>query len=376
MDIQYLLLLQQLREAAGALLTPLMQLVSDLAASSVTIGAAAFVFWAVDRHFGGFLMLNYVGSSLLVQVAKLTACVYRPWVRDARVHPAAAALETATGYSFPSGHTQSAAAIYGSVGLWYGRKRRWLAVLMAVMILLTAFSRNYLGVHTPQDVLAGMALTGAYLWLNGKVAARLERQPGFDLPVAAAGMAFALAAVAWFSLKSYPMDYVDGALLVDPLVMMEDGFMAAGMMFGFYPGWLIERRWLRFSTSRRTAAQYALAAAALVPMLLIYKLLPPAAGRPHRPPLGRVYQLRAAGFLRHGPGPRPDLPAAAPPKPPPAVSVRPPFGEAFSHLRAFCAGCQKIEKNCKFRLDNPPPDWYNKTRSGGQTPAAIASMAR
>ena len=160
------------------------------------------------------------------------------------------------------------------MGLWYGRRRRWLAVLMAVMILLTAFSRNYLGVHTPQDVLAGMALTGAYLWLNGKVAARLERQPGFDLPVAAAGMAFALAAVAWFSLKSYPMDYVDGALLVDPLVMMEDGFMAAGMVFGFYPGWLIERRWLRFSTSRRTAAQYALAAAALVPMLLIYKLLP------------------------------------------------------------------------------------------------------
>ena len=102
----------------------------------------------------------------------------------------------------------------------------------------------------------------------------MERQPGFGLPVAAAGMAFALAAVAWFSLKSYPMDYVDGALLVDPLVMMEDGFMAAGMVFGFYPGWLIERRWLRFSTSRRTAAQYALAAAALVPMLLIYKLLP------------------------------------------------------------------------------------------------------
>ena len=84
MDIQYLLLLQQLREAAGSLLTPLMQLVSDLAASSVTIGAAAFVFWAVDRHFGGFLMLNYVGSSLLVQVAKLTACVYRPWRRRPR----------------------------------------------------------------------------------------------------------------------------------------------------------------------------------------------------------------------------------------------------------------------------------------------------
>lgn len=274
MDIEYLLLLQQLRETAGAVLTPVMELVSELAASSLTIAAAAFVFWAVDRHFGGFLMLNYVGSSLLVQVAKLTACVYRPWVRDGRLHPVTTALDTATGYSFPSGHTQSAAAIYGSAALWYGRKRQWLAVLMAALILLTAFSRNYLGVHTPQDVLVSMALTGGYLWLNGKVAARLARQPDFDLTVAAVGALLALAAVAWFSLKSYPLDYLDGVLLVDPEQMKEDGFMAAGMVFGFYPGWLIERRWLRFSTDRRAAWQYALAAAALLPMLLIYKLLP------------------------------------------------------------------------------------------------------
>ena len=274
MDIEYLLLLQRLREAAGGLLTPLMELVSELAASSVTIGAAAFVFWAVDRHFGGFLMLNYVGSSLLNQAVKLTACVYRPWVRDGRVQPVLTALDKATGYSFPSGHTQSAAAIYGSVALWYGKKRPWLAGLMAAMILLTGFSRNYLGVHTPQDVIVSMALCAGYLWLNGKVAALLEKRPGLDAAVAAAGVAFALASVAWFSCKSYPLDYVDGALLVDPTVMMEDGFMAAGMVFGFYPGWLIERRWLRFTTSPRRRWQYALAAAALVPMLVIYQLLP------------------------------------------------------------------------------------------------------
>ena len=274
MDLEYLLLLQRLREAAGWLLTPVMELVSELAASSLTIAVAAFVFWAVDRRFGSFLMLNYVGSSLLNQALKLTACVYRPWVRDPRIHPVA--MDTATGYSFPSGHTQSAAAIYGSIGLWYGKRRRWLAALMVFMILLTAFSRNYLGVHTPQDVLVSMALCGGYLWLNSKILARLERQPSFDLTVAAAGMVLALAAVFWFEFKSYPMDYVNGVLLVDPELMMEDGFMAAGMVFGFFPGWLIERRWLRFSTDRRTAGQFLLAAAALVPMLLIYKLLPAA----------------------------------------------------------------------------------------------------
>lgn len=276
MDLAYLLLLQRLRDAAGWLLTPAMELVSELAASSLTIAVAAFVFWAVDRRFGSFLMLNFVGSSLLNQTVKLTACVYRPWIRDPRIHPVAAALEDATGYSFPSGHTQSAAAIYGSVALWYGKKRRWLAWLMVLLILLTAFSRNYLGVHTPQDVLVSMALCGGYLWVNSKILARLERQPQFDLTVAAVGVALALAAVFWFEFKTYPMDYQNGTLLVDPELMMEDGFMSAGMVFGFFPGWLIERRWLRFSTDRHSAGQFVLAAVALIPMLLIYKLLPAA----------------------------------------------------------------------------------------------------
>ena len=50
--------------------------------------------------------------------------------------------------------------------------------------------------------------------------------------------------------------------------------MAAGIVFGFFPGWLIERRWLQFSTDHRSAGQFILAALALLPMLLIYKLLP------------------------------------------------------------------------------------------------------
>lgn len=274
MDLEYLLLLQRLRESAGAVLTPLMELISDLAASPVTVAAAAFVFWAVDRHFGNFLMMNYVGSSLLTQVIKLTACVYRPWVRDARLHPAPGALDTATGYSFPSGHTQSAMAIYRSIGLWYGKNRPWLARLMGAMVLLTAFSRNYLGVHTFQDVAASILLCGAYLWLNGRLMERVERQPGLDAAVAAGGMAAALLAVVWFSCKSYPMDYLDGVLLVDPHAMMEDGFMAAGMVFGFYPGWLIERRRLRFSTREHRPWQFALAGTALIPMLGLYLLLP------------------------------------------------------------------------------------------------------
>ena len=274
MDIEYLLLLQNFRQATGDFFTPLMEVITELAASPVLIGLVAFLYWAVNKPLGSFLMLNYTGSTLLNQTVKLGVCAYRPWVRDSRILPVASAIEDATGYSFPSGHSQSATAYYGSIGLWFGKKHRWVAWVMGALILLTGFSRNFLGVHTPQDVVVGIGLCCLYLFLNAKLMAWLEKNPSKDWIVACVGSGLALAAVAFFLLKSYPMDYQNGALLVDPAIMMEDGFMAAGMVFGFYPGWLIERRWLRFSTAQRSAGQYLLAAAALVPMLMIYKLLP------------------------------------------------------------------------------------------------------
>lgn len=276
MDIEYLLLLQNFRQATGDFFTPLMEVITELAASPVLIGLVAFLYWAVNKPLGSFLMLNYTGSTLLNQTVKLGVCAYRPWVRDSRILPVASAIEDATGYSFPSGHSQSATAYYGSIGLWFGKKHRWVAWVMGALILLTGFSRNYLGVHTPQDVVVGIGLCCLYLFLNAKLMSWLEKNPSKDWIVVCVGSGLALAAVAFFLLKSYPMDYQNGALLVDPAIMMEDGFMAAGMVLGFFPGWLIERRFIQFSTARedRSPAQYLLSVLALGPLLAIYKLLP------------------------------------------------------------------------------------------------------
>jgi undecaprenyl-diphosphatase len=72
-------------------------------------------------------------------------------------------------YSFPSGHAVASTLFYGTVcvlGLEHLRSplRRGLATAAAVgMVLLVSFSRVYLGVHYPVDVVAGMALGGACL---------------------------------------------------------------------------------------------------------------------------------------------------------------------------------------------------------------------
>lgn len=70
--------------------------------------------------------------------------------------------------SFPSGHAMSAAIVYGTVAYLAARLQRnhWsrvaTAIIAALLILLIAFSRIYLGVHYPSDTLAGMAVGFAW----------------------------------------------------------------------------------------------------------------------------------------------------------------------------------------------------------------------
>lgn len=59
---------------------------------------------------------------------KLSVCAYRPWIRDSRIVPAGDSKVAATGYSFPSGHTMCATAMYGTTAVWQRKKRKWLAI--------------------------------------------------------------------------------------------------------------------------------------------------------------------------------------------------------------------------------------------------------
>ena len=176
MDIEYLLLLQNFRESTNNVLTPFMEAIS-LFAVSFLIMIPVFVYWVVDKRKGLYTLASYYLCCGVNAMVKLTACVYRPWIRDPRVVPAGDAISTATGYSFPSGHTVTAGPIYGGLAVVSWSWKKIVSVFLILCVLITGFSRNYLGVHTPQDVCVGLLESALALFVMMKIFSYLDEHP-------------------------------------------------------------------------------------------------------------------------------------------------------------------------------------------------------
>ena len=248
MDIEFLLSLQAFREGAGSFLTEFLAKMTWWGELNTTIVLIAIVYWCVNKSYGQYFLMGWSGNRLLNGLLKVTACAYRPWIRDARIMPNATAQATATGYSFPSGHTMNTATTFGGLAI----RREFstlLRVLLFVALLLVAFSRVFLGVHTPQDIIVGIVGGVFVMCLTMKLMFWLEAHPEKDLLVAGIGIALAIAIAIYAALKSYPVDYdAEGQLIVDGAKMALDTFKGTGWCCAFLIGWVLERRFVNFST--------------------------------------------------------------------------------------------------------------------------------
>jgi len=245
MDVSYLLALQGLREALGPVVEEMFVILSS-GLLVVAFAIALLIYWLVDKRQGTYLLFSYSAGSVINQTIKNTFCVYRPWIRDARITPSASAMASATDYSFPSGHTQTAVSVFGGLAWLQRHERRGVAVAGVIACVVVAFSRNYLGVHTPQDVLVAALVGIAGLWVADRTLAWVDAKPARDVVVLLAGLVVGLAFVLYITLKSYPTDYVNGELLVDPAKMTASGYQVFGVYSGCLLGWFAERRLVNF----------------------------------------------------------------------------------------------------------------------------------
>ena len=257
MDLDFLFGIQSWREATGGSLNSFFLFVSLIAVDYFLMVPALVVYWNFSKRKAANMLCSYGTSIFFGSFFKATFSVYRPWVRDSRIKPVSEALGAATGYSFPSGHVSSTSGFYGGMIAAF-KKYWWIIAFGIVMVILTMFSRLYLGVHTPQDVLVACAIGAASSVLIAFLLHLTDKYKNADIYIYAASCILVIGLLIYIFLKKYPLNYdVTGKLIVDPKKMTVDGFKDPGVFFGIMTGWFIEKRFIKFDTSGTTAQKVA-----------------------------------------------------------------------------------------------------------------------
>lgn len=145
-----------LQDIRNPVLDAIFSVVTMLGEETFFLVLAIFFFWCVNKREGYYILITGFVGTIVNQVAKIFFRVPRPWVLDPEFEIVESAREAATGYSFPSGHTQNIAGTYGSICVF--KPKLWKTVLCVSIIISVAFSRMYLGVHTPLDVIVSLVI--------------------------------------------------------------------------------------------------------------------------------------------------------------------------------------------------------------------------
>ena len=273
MDINILLALQEFRSQAGSILSDFFVKMTFLGELNTAIVIMALIYWSISKELGTYLFMGWSGNRLVNGALKVTVCAYRPWIRDARIFPYGNAMTTATGYSFPSGHTMNGTTVFGG-GALRREFSKALRIVLVLIVVLIAFSRIYLGVHTPQDVVVGMAAGFLVMWGTSHLMQWLAGHPEKDMLVMLAGIGLGIAVAVYAALKPYPADYDEaGKLIVDGAKMANDTFKGVGYCVAFLVGWVLEHRYVGFSTDVPLAQKLARAVIGLMGYYVISLIL-------------------------------------------------------------------------------------------------------
>ena len=242
--MEFLYLLEGIR---NPVLDAVFSFITELGGETFFLGAALFLYWCVDKRNGYYLIAVGFLGTLANQFLKLTCRVPRPWVRDPNFTIVESAREGASGYSFPSGHSQSSVGTFGSIAMT--TEKKWLRGLCIAVCVLVPFTRMYLGVHTPADVLVGSGMAVGFIFLLRPV---VYAKDGKYIPALFAVMvALGLAFVAYTELFPFPAD-IDAHNLESAI---KNSYTLIGALLGMIVAYYADQYWLHFPTDGSSTAQ-------------------------------------------------------------------------------------------------------------------------
>jgi membrane-associated phospholipid phosphatase len=246
-----------------ALQAPAIRFLTQAMESFTFLGASLFymlvmpaVLWCFSASLGVRLGLALLISAGANAVLKLAFSLPRPFWVDPRIR----ALSVEASFGLPSGHAQNAVVLWGYLAY---RLRRWWAILGALLLILAiSFSRVYLGMHFPMDVVAGW-IVGAlvltlFILLDAPIGRWLKQRRLMTRIVIAVAFSSALLALGWLAAsgsaqrilpEAWAVNFehaLGGSLPFNP-ASLEDIVAGAGALLGFSVGAVLLDGWGRFA---------------------------------------------------------------------------------------------------------------------------------
>jgi len=223
-------------------LDTLIGMVTRLGEETIGIILLCLFFWCISKKTAYIIGVVFFLSGLTVQGMKICFRIDRPWVIDPTFQPVEGAKEYATGYSFPSGHTQNAGALYGSLGAQ--AKQKYLKAILFAIPFLIAFSRLYLGVHTLADVVVSLLITFLLIFITVKVLTTDAESKKRELIIPLIIILYAIALIVT-ALVMYTNGIIEQHYIADCM-------KAAGAGIGFAVGMFVERVYINFPVKSKS----------------------------------------------------------------------------------------------------------------------------
>lgn len=238
---------------SNELLDKIFTIVTMFGEETLLVVFASIVFLSVDKKKGYKLIFTLASGTCINSLIKNIVKFERPIGVDGIISKR---IETATGYSFPSGHTQASSTFWSSATIIF--KRKWLYIFTPIIIILTALSRLYLGVHWPTDVIFGALIGLLWAMIIDKVFDYIEKNKAYTIPIVASVL-FCILAI---------------------LFKESDFYKTSGLLLGLSIGYMIEDKYIDFSINmslKNKIISYILLLGGLLLIKGVLKLLFPTA---------------------------------------------------------------------------------------------------
>ena len=223
-------------------------LITHIGEETFFLAIAILFFWCINKRQGYFILMTGLIGTVINQGLKLLCKIPRPWVINGNFTIVESARAEASGYSFPSGHTQNVAGTFGAVGRF--ARKRWVAITCVVIIALVSLSRMYLGVHTPYDVATSLCIAALIIFVLAPMFATEEKFHRAMPYVILAGIALTIA------LALYAFLHSDSGVDAHNLYSArKNAATLLGCLFGLCLVYPLDRFKINFTTDGKWYAQ-------------------------------------------------------------------------------------------------------------------------